>query len=141
MKKNYFLQKAGSVVAVAMVATLVQVQAADMAAANGTLANVAVMAVQAKANLASAANGGNIDAVSEAMKRADAVDAALTSAKEALAALDVAQNANDESAAMKALDAAQQRALAALNGPVPAPTQQSAKDQWKNSQKNTGGGR
>lgn len=140
MTKKYFMQKVVSVVAVAMIATLIQVQAADMAAASGTLADVAVMAVQAKANLAVAANSGDINAVSEAMKRADAVDSALASAQEALAALDIAKTPGDESAATSALDSARQKAFDALNGPVPEAVQPSVHDQWKESQTNTGGG-
>jgi hypothetical protein len=68
MKKHFSIKKAGLIAALVAVTALVQ--AADMAAASGILANVSVMAVQAKADLADAASSGDVAAIAEATKRA-----------------------------------------------------------------------
>lgn len=141
MKKNQINIIAFTIFTVFLTATG-QVRA-DLAAASGTLADVAVMAVQAMANLASAASGGDVDAITEAAKRAAAVDAAMAEAQEAYSALEraVAGNDQDAAAAMNDdLDAAHQKALDALNGVIPEPTPQSEHAKWVEGQKNTGGG-
>ncbi|MCK4564361.1 MAG: hypothetical protein KAU94_06785 [Verrucomicrobia bacterium] len=144
MKKHHFLKKTGLVAMVVAMASLVQVQAVvDMAAATGTLADIAVMAVQAKANLAAAANSGDIDAIADATKRADAIDAALSEAQAALAATESAVAQNDEAAAAESIgdvDTAWKKANDALNGAVPEATPKSLKEQWKESTTNTGSG-
>lgn len=144
MKKHHFLKKTGLVAMVVAMASLVQVQAVvDMAAATGTLADIAVMAVQAKANLAAAANDGNIDEISDATKRADAIDAAASEAQKALAATESAVAQNDEAAAAESLSSLNdswKKANDALNGAVPEATPQSVHDQWKESTTNTGSG-
>jgi hypothetical protein len=115
-----------------------------MAAASGILANVSVMAVQAKADLADAASSGDVAAIAEATKRADAVDAAVADAQAAYAAMEHALAGDDADAAASAsddLEAAQQRASDALNGgAIPDAVQKSAQDVWKESKTNTGGG-
>ncbi len=144
MKKHHFLKKTGLVAMVVAMASLVQVQAVvDMAAATGTLADIAVMAVQAKANLAVAANNGDIDEIADATKRADAIDAAMSEAQKAFAAMESAVAQNDEAAAAEALgnlNDSWKKANDALNGAVPEATPKSLKEQWKESTTNTGGG-
>ena len=138
MKTNHFLKKISLVAfSAAMVA---QVQAADLAAASGTLADIAVMNVQAKANLATAASSGDVGAIAEATKRSDAVDAAMADAQKAYASKENAQDQAAEDAADQALDAARDKADSALNGPVPEATQKSTKEVWKESKTNSGGG-
>lgn len=119
------------------------VRAADLAAASGTLADVAVMAGQAKVNLAKAASSGDVNAIADAVKRADAVDAAMAEAQDSFSALERADAGNDADAAAAAsedLDAARQRASDALNGAVPEASPQSEHAKWVEGQKNTGGG-
>lgn len=140
MKMNYFFQKIGLTMALAVMTVLVQSQAADMASASGTLAEIAVMAVQAKANLAGAASAGDVGAIAEATKRADAVDAAMADAQEAFSAKENAQEQSASDAADDALSAAHKKADDALNGAVPEVTPKNAKEVWKESKKNTGGG-
>ena len=143
MKQYISIRKTGLVVALAVVATLVQVHAADMAGASGVLAEVSVMAVQAKAGLASAANSGDVNAISDAANRADAVDAAVGEAQSAYAAMERAAAGGDEDAAAAAaddLDAARQKAADALKGAIPEVVPKSAKEEWKESTTNTGGG-
>ena len=143
MKKHLSIRKTGLVVALAVMATLTQVRAADMAGASGVLAEVSVMAVQAKAGLAGAANSGDVKAISDAVNRADAVDAAVADARSAYAAMERAAAGGDEdaaAAAADALEAARQAASDALNGIVPEAVQKTAKEVWKESTTNTGGG-
>ncbi len=143
MKKQQFIKKVTLISIVTIMTTLLQAQAVNMAEASGTLAGIAVMAVQAKANLANAASSGDIDAIADAIKRADAVDSAMASAQEAYSKMERASAGNDEDAATAAaddLEVARQNAFDALNGEVPEPTPQSKHDQWKEGQKNTGGG-
>ena len=140
MKTNHFFKKISLVASIVTLSALVQAQAVGMAAASGTLADIAVMAVQAKANLAGAASAGDIGAIAEATKRADAVDAAMADAMKAFSAKENAQDQAAEDAADEALATAREKADNALNGPVPDATPQSKHDQWKESQTNTGGG-
>lgn len=137
MKKRCLLKKTGLVAMVMVMTALVQAQAVDMAAASGILADIAVMAVQAKANLAVAANSGDVDAIADATKRADAVDAAMAEALEAFATL---ENNPDDIGAIEDMEAARQKADDALNGAVPEATPESMHVLWKESQENTGGG-
>jgi len=141
MKKHLFIKKAGLIAALVAVTALAQ--AADMAVASGILADVSVMDVQAKAGLADAANSGDVAAIAEASKRADAVDAAMADAQAAYAALERAVAGDDADAAASAsddLEAARQRASDALGGAIPDATPKSAQEVWKESQTNTGGG-
>jgi hypothetical protein len=135
MKKRCLLKKTGLVAMVMVMTALVQAQAVDMAAASGILADIAVMAVQAKANLAVAANSGDVDAIADATKRADAVDAAMAEALEAFATL---ENNPDDIGAIEDMEAARQKADDALNGAVPEATPESMHALWKESQENTG---
>ena len=145
MKKHHFLKKTGLVAMVVAMASLVQVQAVvDMAAATGTLADIAVMAVQAKANLAAAANNGDIDEIADATKRADAIDAAVTEAQEAFAAMERAVAQNDEAAAAEALgdlNDSWKKANDALNGAVPEATPKSLKEQESTTNTRSGPGK
>lgn len=143
MKKQQFFKKAGLIALIAVMGSFGQAQAADLADASGILADIAVMAVQAKANLAVAANSGDVDAIAEAVKRADAVDAAMSEALAAYNALETATEENDDDAAEEAfadMETARQKANDALNGAVPEATPASMHSLWKESQKNTGGG-
>lgn len=142
MKKQQLGRMMVGAVALVLMASS-PVRAADLADASGTLAKVAVMAVQAKANLALAASGGDVNAIADAVKRADAVDAAMAEAQEAFSALERAVAGNDEDAAAAVsddLDAARQKAFDALNGAVPEASPQSEHAKWVEGQKNTGGG-
>ncbi len=143
MKKHLSIRKTGLIVALVVMTALTQVHAADMAAASGVLAEVAVIAVQAKAGLASAANTGDVNAIAEASRRADAVDAALAEAQNAFAAMERAANGGDEDAAASAaddLEAARQKAGDALQGAIPEVSPKIAQEIWKESKTNTGGG-
>lgn len=138
--KRHFLKKTSLVAVLAAMTALVQAQAMDMAAASGTLAEIAVMAVQAKADLAVAAIGGNVDEIADATKRADAVDAAMEEAQQAYVAKGAAANEADDAASTESIEAARQKADDALNGAVPESAPENSHDVWKESQKNTGGG-
>ncbi len=143
MKKHQLYRKLGLGAILATVVSICQVHAADLATASGTLAEVSVLAVQAKADLASAAISGDVNAIADAVKRADAVDAAVADAQAAYSALERALASGDLDAAAAAaedLAAAKQKADDALNGAVPEPTPKSAKEVWKEGQTNTGGG-
>jgi hypothetical protein len=137
--KKHFLKKTVLVALLAIGTTLSQVRAADMVAAAGILANIESMVVQAKANLALAASSGDVAAISEASKRADAVDAASAEANQMFAALEGAADDSQAAKAMAGLEAAQTKADQALNGAVPEPTPKSKKEAWKESTSNTGG--
>lgn len=146
MKKKLQAKKAGWLVAVIAVMAVIQVQAADMAAASGLLAEVDAMAVQAKTELANAAGAGDMAAIAEAAKRAAGVDAANAEAQSAYTALEKAVQDGDDaaaSAAEEALSAAHQKAQDALNGnaaPATSTPENPSYDQWKTSKTNMGGG-
>jgi len=117
--------------------------AANQASAAGDLADIAAISVQAKANLADSALGGNIDEIVEAGKRSDAVDAAMAQAQNAFAAMERALSSGDEDAAQSAADeltASKQKAMDALNGVIPASLAKDAVEEWKASKTNTGSG-
>lgn len=150
MKNNQF-RKIGLVAAVAITTALGQVQAVDMAQASGTLAGIAVMSVQGNANLAAAANSGNVDAIAAATKSAKAINAASREAQQAFSALESAVAGNDKAAieaAEGALEEARKKADVALNGTTPQPVapktdeddSKSKKEQWKESTSNISGG-
>lgn len=95
--------------------------AVDQAAAAGDLANISTISVQAKADLAAAALAGDVDAIAEAGKRADAVDLAVAQAAAAYATLETElANGNDDAAQSAAddLKAAVQNATDALKGVI-----------------------
>ena len=147
MKMKLQKRKTGWAVALIIAMAVVQVQAADLAAASGTLAEVESMAVQVKAQLANAAGSGDMSAVAEAASRAAAVDTASGAAQEAYAAMEKALQDGDEDAANAAqeqLNLARQAAEAALNGNTTAPAVASASsdnpayDEWKADKTNTG---
>ena len=120
-----------------------QVQAVDVAAANGVLAKVGVMVVQAKASLAEAAGTGNVAATAEAAKRAMAVDSAMAEAQVASDAVEAAAKNGDEAAAKaaeNALAVAYQKAVDALNGTIPVVAEKTDHEKWIEAQTNTGGG-
>ncbi len=122
MKKHHFFKKAGLVAILVAMTSFVQVKAADTAAANASLAEIATMAGQAQADLASAASSGDINAVAEATARADAVTAALG---EAVAAVKAMADATDEAAAASAeaaLESAVQKAYEAFTGQMSGDT-------------------
>ena len=137
MKKNAF----GILCAIVMVSPAA-VFAVDQAGAVADLADIAAISVQSKANLASVALGGDVDAVSEAGKRADAVDASMARAQEAFAAMERALAGGDEDAAQSAaneIKASKQKAADALDGVIPD-EMVSLVQAWKEAQSNTGGG-
>jgi hypothetical protein len=141
MKKQY-LKYMGLLTCVATLLIAGQALAADLAAASGVLADVAVISTQASADLA-VATGRGVDAITEAQKRAAGVDAAMGDAQDAYTAMERAVAGGDEDAATAAkedLDAAHQAAQDALGGAAPDAVPQSKHDQWKESQTNTGGG-
>lgn len=141
--KNYQYGKIGLFVCASALITSIQICDADLAAASGTLAGIAVVSTQASTGVATAANSGDIEAISEAQTRSSAVDSAMAEAQEAYSAMERAVAAGDEDAEASAsddLDSAYQKALDALNGTVPELSKRSVRDQWKESQTNTGGG-
>lgn len=116
--------------------------AADQVDAAANLSGIAAISVQSKANLADAAFSGVIEEIAEAGKRSDAVDAAMAQAQEAYSAIERAVANGDDDAAQSAADdlaAALGKAVDALNGVIPEEVVNAVK-QWKDSQKNTGGG-
>ena len=140
MKKE-FRHMFGALLAMVLSAPL-GVYAVDQAAAAADLATIASISGQSKANLAGAALGGDVDAIAEANKRSDAVDAAMAQAQEAFAGMERAIAGGDDDAAQSAADelkASKQKAMDALNGVIP---QEMLNDiaEWKASKTNTGGG-
>lgn len=116
--------------------------AVDQAAAAADLAGIAAISVQSKANLSEAALGGDVDAIAEAGKRSDAVDASMAQAQEAYSEVERFSASGDEDAAQSAMDdlaAALEKAKDALEGVIPEEVVDAVKE-WKNSKKNTGGG-
>lgn len=96
--------------------------AVNVAEASGVMADLESLAVQAKAALANAALGGNVDAIAEANKRSAAIDAAVAAGNEALSAMELAMANGDAAAAESAEDelaAALAQAQAALSGVLP----------------------
>ena len=114
MKKQQY-RKIALFVSVAALAASMQVSVADMASASGVLSSVAVIATQANANLAVAANAGdNMGAIADAQKRVAAVDSAMAEAQEAYATLESGNEAGAadlEVARQKAEDALKVEAL------------------------------
>ncbi|MDF7808524.1 hypothetical protein P4E94_13815 [Pontiellaceae bacterium B12219] len=116
--------------------------AVDQAAAAGDLAEISALSVMAKANLSQAALGGDVDAIAEAVKRSDAVDASVNQAMQSYADIVVALRNGDEDAAQSAADAIRaslEKAMDALNGVIPEQVAD-AVNQWKDSKANTAGG-
>lgn len=116
--------------------------AVDQAAAAGDLANIEAISVQAKADLAAAALAGDVDAIAEAGKRADAIDGAVAQAAAAYATLETELANGNEDAAQSAADdlkAAVQNAMDALKGVIPQDVMDAAKKQ-KQSRKTSAGG-
>ena len=142
MKKNLTLNM-GIIVSMATLMLAIQANAVDQAAAAANLAEIATISVQSKANLASASLGGDIEAIAEAGKRSDAVDAAMAQGQEAHAAMERAVANGDEDAAQSAMEdlqASKEKANDALGGVIPDALAQSVHNQWKEGQTNTGGG-
>lgn len=113
--------------------------AVDQAAAAGDLASISAISVQAKANLAEAALGGDVDAIAEAGKRSDAVDNAAAQAAAAYATLESELASGNEDAAQSAFDdlkAALENAMDALQGVIP----DGGIPGPKNSKRNSAGG-
>jgi hypothetical protein len=95
--------------------------AVDMTAANGQMADIALLSVKAKSNLAKAAKGDDAQAILVAERRAAAVDQALKDADKAFAKLKNATTGAAKEAAAKQLAAAYESAKQALEGPLPEP--------------------
>lgn len=96
--------------------------AVNAAEAAGVLADLEALVVQAKATLANAALGGDVDAIAEANKRSGAIDGAVGAGRDALAAMEQAIAAGDADAAEAAEDAlaaALGQARDALSGVLP----------------------
>ncbi len=88
MKMNNFLKYCTLALAgVVMLAG--RAYAADLAEAAGVMSEVESMSVSAKAALAKAAVEGDTEAIAEAKKRSDAIDAAVASARDAFARLEL----------------------------------------------------
>ena len=141
--RTHRFNKVCLVAVMAAMVVLPKAHAANLAKASGMLADVAAIVVQAKQNLAIAANSGNVTAIGEAAKRADASDAAMAEAMEAFAALeraDAGENDDAADSAFEDIQTALQKATEALSGAIPEETAQSKHKKWKDSQKNTGGG-
>jgi len=142
MKKHQY-RNTGLFICVAALIASMQICVADMAEASASLAGVSVISTQANMELAKAALSGDINMLSDAQKRVNAVDSAIREAQEAYAAMESAVANGDAATAADAgddLEAACQKADDALNGAVPEPSPQSVKEQWKESTINTGGG-
>mgnify|MGYP001826157345 CR=1 FL=1 len=92
----------GTTIVVSMAA--VSSHGVDQAMAAADLAEISAISVQAMANLSEAALSGDVEAIAEMNKRADAIDAAIAAAQESFAALEKASAAGDEEAARKAAD-------------------------------------
>jgi len=140
MNKNQFYKTGWVAVCAILLSSTIL---ADMVGSTATLAEIATMSGQAKLNLAIAAIGGDVNGIAEAAKRADAVDAALAEAQEAVAEQERSLAAGDEdnaAAAEQAAGMARQKAYDALYGAVPEGNPGSKHAQWKESQENTGGG-
>jgi len=114
MKKRQY-NKIGLIACVATLFMATQVLA-NLAAATGMLADIAVAATQANATLAAAANSGDLDAVAEAQELVAKVQSSMEEALEAYAALE-----GGDDAATGKLATARQNALAAVGG-VPEAT-------------------
>lgn len=111
-----------TVSSIALMAVVSTVSAVDQVAAAAELANIATLSVQSKANLSEAALGGDVDAIAEATKRADAVDVSMAQAQEAYSAMERAVASGDEDAAQSAADdlkTAVENAINALSGIIP----------------------
>lgn len=96
--------------------------AVDVAAASGVMADLEGLVVAAKENLANAALSGDVDAIAEANKRSDAIDAAVAAGREALSAMEQADANGDADVAESAEDdlaAALRQAKDALSGALP----------------------
>jgi hypothetical protein len=141
MKKNMILKK-GLFAGLMAFVFAGQSNAVDLAASAGVMTDVQALSVQAKANLATAAVGGDVDAVAEANKRSDAIDAAVAAAQRAYSSMTKAMENNDQTAAESAEDslaAALQQCKDALTGVLPEASE-NGKAKWKESKDNTGGG-
>lgn len=103
MNKKQFL-KCGLLAGLCTMVLVGQSRAVNLAEAAGVMAEVEYMAVHAKANLADAAVGGDTEAIAEAKKRSDAIDAAVATAREAFAKLELAVKSGDTDAAETAED-------------------------------------
>jgi hypothetical protein len=140
LKKFYKLALVGAVVA----SMVRPVNAVDMRTGSGMLAEIASIVVQAKLNLAIAANSGDVEALAEASKRSDGVDSAMAEAMNAFSAMERAIAGGDDDAAASAFEnvsSALQKAKDALNGSIPDQQPVLADNKaWEDSQKNAGGG-
>ncbi len=121
MKKLSFI-KYGLFAGLCSFVFVVQANAADLAEASAVMGEVESMSVHAKANLAEAALSGDTEAIAEAKRRSDAIDAAVASARNAFAELEMNINSGDADAADTAEDelaAALVQVKDALMGAIP----------------------
>jgi hypothetical protein len=121
MKMN-LLSKCGVLAALSMLVFASQSDAVDIAEAAGVMSEMEAMSVSAKASLASAALGGDMEAIAEAKKRSDAIDAAVAGARDAFARLESNVKNGDNDAAETAEDdlaAALVQVRDALMGAIP----------------------
>lgn len=81
-----------------------QANAVDLAEAAAVMSEVESMSVSAKASLAEAALGGDAEAVAEAKKRSDAIDAAVAAARNQFAQIEMYVKNGDTDAAESAFD-------------------------------------
>ncbi len=134
------MTKFSTLILAALVAGTLNVHAVDSAAAAGDLAEISMMSVLSKAALSEASLTGDVDAIAEAGKRSDAVDAALAQAQDAYAAMERALENNDEDAAASAVDelkSSLSKAVDALSGVIPDEIMQ-AVQQMRNNRRNSG---
>jgi len=121
MKMNLF-SKCCMLAALGALMFVSQSIAVDVAEAAGVMSEVEAMSVTAKANLAEAALGGDTEAIAEAKKRSDAIDAAVAGARDAFAQLELNVNNGNNDAAETAEDdlaAALVQVRDALMGAIP----------------------
>ncbi len=118
MKNCRVFNKVGLVAFAAVLTVGVSVQAADMASGLEKLAEISAKVSVAKANLAKAANKGDVMGAAEAARRSSAADSAMAEATAAFTAMEralAAGNNDAASAALQDLKAAGQKVVGALN--------------------------
>jgi len=114
--------------------------AADPATAAGELAEIASISVKSKTALSDAALAGDVEAIAEAKKRSDAVDAAMAQAQQAYLNMESALERGDTDAADAAseeLKSALSNAVASYDGVVSEEVQQAVAE-WQSDREKSG---
>jgi hypothetical protein len=118
MRNREVMKKLVAVTLVSLVAGA-SVLAADLSDGSAVVADLSVMAVDAKAAVAEAATTGDLIAISKAQAKADAIDAALAIANEQYAEMERAIAAGDQAAADEAFAAIEAARDEAVNPATP----------------------